>query len=130
MPHRQYLNQSVQEATLFEAEIERAITEGKTWSPLARPALEYAPTVWDPFYAKDTMIRGKIYEVRLLSLVTNVLEQLELEPVQLHQQVARQSFFSLPYNSKIGLCTDMYIIHAGQLRSTRLNHSVVLLEPK
>lgn len=106
----------------------------EAYRTLIRPVLEYASIVWDPFYAKDIArveriqrlaARFIMHDYRSSSSVTNMLEQVELEPLHLRRQVARLKFFFLLYSNKIGLCRDTYI-HPAPLRSTRLNNSKVV----
>lgn len=63
-----------------------------------------------------------VSDYRLRSSVTNMLKQLELEPLQKRRQIAKLKFLYLLYHKKIGLNSDTYLLPAPH-GSARLNHS-------
>lgn len=103
----------------------------EAYRTLIRPVLEYGSIVWCPHYTKHIEKIERIQRLaarfiasdyRLRSSVTNMLKQLELEPLQKRRQIAKLKFLYLLYHKKIGMNSDTYLLPAPHT-SARLNHS-------
>ena len=106
----------------------------EAYRSLVHPVLEDASIVWEPYFLKDIAeveriqrlaARFILSDYRTSTSVTNLLKQLELEPLHLRRQISRLKFLYLLYNNSSGLSSDTYLPPVPQ-RSARLNHSKVI----
>ena len=111
-------------------------TKSNAYFSLVRPSLEYASSIWDPYYnthistikkIQRRAVRWKLNNYNRYSSVTAMLHDLKWPTLQYRQQRARLSLFYKSLNNLIALQIPSYYI--PNRHPSRLHHQLSYIHP-